>query len=112
MHNLTDSEEDEEMSNGKHHILKKFNGISNALNNRDNEDNDENDDDDENDDGDDWNEMEQTSEPTKCLFCANVENSIQAAITHLNDIHGINLSSIISKFNMDQYGYIKVREYE
>lgn len=62
------------------------------------------------DDGEDdeWNEMEQDQEPTKCLFCENLSESIDAAVKHLNQAHHIDLGVLKSKFNMDQYLYIKV----
>lgn len=58
--------------------------------------------------GDDWDEMEQDQEPAKCLFCENVSESIELAIKHLEQSHHIDLGSVKSKFNMDQYSYIKV----
>lgn len=68
----------------------------------------ENDDDDEEGDDDDWNEMEQDQEPTQCLFCSKISDSIELAIQHLESGHNIDLSSIKDRFNMDQYSYIKV----
>lgn len=69
------------------------------------------DDDDDDDAGsdDDWNEMEQDNEPTRCLFCDTVEDSIELAIRHLATAHNCDLNVIKEKFNMDQYSYIKVR---
>lgn len=62
------------------------------------------------DDGseDSWNEMDQESEPTRCLFCDAVPDSIEAAISHLVTTHNFDLNVIKDKFNMDQYSYIKV----
>lgn len=57
---------------------------------------------------DDWNEMEQDNEPTRCLFCESVEDSIEQAIEHLNIQHNCDLAALKDKFNMDQYSYIKV----
>lgn len=67
-------------------------------------------DDDDQSDGcdDDWNEMEQDNEPTRCLFCDSVEDSIEVAIKHLSVQHNCNLATLRNKFNMDQYSYIKV----
>lgn len=101
--NAAETEEDDNMSNDEH---QKLNGGPNAACEDENE-NDADDDDDDNDD--EWNELEPFSEPTKCLFCPDVEDTVQAAINHLNDRHGVNLCSILAKFNMDQYGYIKVK---
>lgn len=65
--------------------------------------------DEEIDDGDDsWDEMEVEQEPTKCLFCDVVENSIEKTIEHLKQQHHISLGAIKRKFNLDQYSYIKV----
>lgn len=57
---------------------------------------------------DEWNEMEQDNEPTRCLFCDTVEESIEQAIQHLVVKHQCDLSEIKERFNMDQYSYIKV----
>lgn len=67
------------------------------------------DDDDDDDAGDDWNEMDQDSEPTQCLFCDHVADSIESAVLHLTAGHGFDLNAVKEKFNMDQYSYIKVR---
>lgn len=58
------------------------------------------------DDYNNWNEEEQ--EPIKCLFCDNVDSSIEKAVEHLDQQHHINLISTKTKFNLEQYSYIKV----
>lgn len=90
-------QEDEIMKNGN-------NNLSYSNENR----NDGDDDDENSDADDDWNEMEQDQEPTRCLFCTTINDSIELAIQHLDSEHGINLSNIKNKFNMDQYSYIRV----
>lgn len=69
------------------------------------------DEDQDNDNDDDsWDEMDDNgqAEPTKCLFCDNVECSIEKAIEHLNQHHRLSLNAVKEKFNLDQYNYIKV----
>lgn len=70
------------------------------------------DDDDDDDAGDgsddDWTEMEQDNDPTRCLFCDSIQDSIELAIRHLGTEHNFDLNVIKEKFNMDQYSYIKV----
>lgn len=60
------------------------------------------------DDDDNWDEMEEEQEPTKCLFCNEVNSSIEKAIEHLLHQHHISLSDMKRKFNLEQYSYIKV----
>ncbi|XP_031623582.1 protein arginine N-methyltransferase 1 [Contarinia nasturtii] len=67
--------------------------------------------DDELDDEDDWNEDEVDQEPTKCLFCDTIDESIEKAIEHLEHQHHITLSYLKQKFNLDQYSYIKMINY-
>lgn len=67
--------------------------------------------DEEIDDDDNWNEMESQDEPTKCLFCDDVSTSIEKAVEHLHHQHHISLSGLKTKFNLDQYSYIKVRRF-
>lgn len=75
--------------------------------------NDDYDDDDcyDDDDDDAWNEMEEINEPAKCLFCADIKIAIEPALKHVEDTHNLNLKTVISKFNMDQYSYIKMINY-
>lgn len=84
-------EEDDSMRNGVIHISS-----------------DDEDDDQADGSDDDWNEMEQDSDPTRCLFCESVEDSIEQAIEHLNVQHNCDLAALKDRFNMDQYSYIKV----
>lgn len=60
------------------------------------------------DDDDNWNEIGEEQEPAKCLFCDEIGSSIEKTIEHLDQLHYINLGSIKTKFNLDQYSYIKV----
>lgn len=60
---------------------------------------------------DEWNEMEQDQEPVRCLFCADIVDSVDLAIQHLKAGHQIDLDAIKQKFNMDQYSYIKMINY-
>lgn len=53
--------------------------------------------------------MESEEEPTQCLFCDDVSESIDNAVAHLHTKHHIDFSNLKGKFNMDQYSYIKVR---
>ncbi|XP_055309220.1 uncharacterized protein LOC129573066 [Sitodiplosis mosellana] len=65
-------------------------------------------------DDDSWDETdaeEMEKEPTKCLFCNEIEESIEKAIQHLYQQHSVNLSDIKRKFNLDQYSYIKMINY-
>lgn len=64
------------------------------------------------DDDDNWNEMESEDEPTKCLFCDDISTSIDKAVEHLHEKHHISLSALKTKFNLNQYSYIKVRKDE
>lgn len=57
-----------------------------------------------------WEETEEQSEPTKCLFCDNMENSIDDALLHLQDSHYFSLAKLKEKFQMDQYSFIKVSD--
>ncbi|XP_064545390.1 protein arginine N-methyltransferase 1 [Drosophila montana] len=54
---------------------------------------------------------EDEGEPTTCLFCTQVFPSIDLAIEHLNSQHKVNLSQLKQKFQMDQYGFIKLINY-
>lgn len=62
----------------------------------------------ESDDEDNWNEVEEEQEPTKCLFCDQISVAIENAIEHLKQQHHVSLNAIKTKFNLDQYSYIKV----
>lgn len=75
-----------------------------------NHDSDEDIEDDDGDDDDSWDEMDEggQAEPTKCLFCDKIDNSIEKSIEHLDQQHHINLNAVKKKFNLDQYSYIKV----
>lgn len=50
-------------------------------------------------------------EATTCLFCSDVSASIEQAIEHLNKEHNVNLPQLKQKFQMDQYGFIKLINY-
>lgn len=60
------------------------------------------------DNNDDWDEMENEEEPVQCLFCDEMNQSIEKAIIHLNAGHQIDLGVLRGKFQMDEYSYIKV----
>lgn len=72
-------------------------------------DSDEDIEDDSDSDGS-WDEMDENgqAEPTICLFCDKVDDSIEKSIEHLDQQHHISLNAVKKKFNLDQYGYIKV----
>lgn len=82
-----------------------------VVNNYDDSDEDREDDNDDDDGNDDsWDEMDEDdqAEPTKCLFCDQVDNSIEKSIEHLQQQHHISFSAAKKKFHLDQYSYIKV----
>lgn len=58
-------------------------------------------------DGDDW-EEEGAEESVFCLFCDNNATSMPVAIVHLRTAHLFRLEDLQIKFNLDQYGFIKV----
>lgn len=66
---------------------------------------------DSDDDDDKWEEMGEQIEVTKCLFCHNLENTIELAIDHLAEVHNFVLSDLKTKFMMDQYSFIKMINY-
>lgn len=59
----------------------------------------------------DWEEIGQDEDPTKCLFCTSISQSVEKSIIHLRECHNVNLSNIKRKFNMDLYDYIKMINY-
>ncbi|KAM8705796.1 hypothetical protein ACLKA7_010142 [Drosophila subpalustris] len=64
------------------------------------------------DDIDDDEEMgEDEGEPTTCLFCTKAFPGINQAIEHLNKDHNVDLLQLKKKFQMDQYGFIKLINY-
>ncbi|XP_061396747.1 protein arginine N-methyltransferase 1 [Musca vetustissima] len=50
-------------------------------------------------------------EPTTCLFCSEVLKTIDLALEHIKVQHNINFSQMKTKFNMDQYSFIKLINY-
>lgn len=55
--------------------------------------------------------MDAEGEATTCLFCSSVFASLELAIEHLNKEHKVNLPQLKQKFQMDQYGFIKLINY-
>lgn len=79
------------------------------MNNHDDSDEDVECDDDDDDD-ESWDEMNEDgqADPTKCLFCDKIDDSIEKSIEHVQQQHHISLNAVKEKFNLDQYSYIKV----
>lgn len=63
------------------------------------------------DDDDSEEESMDDTEPTTCLFCTEVLKSVDLALEHITKQHGINFSQMKTKFNMDQYSFIKLINY-
>ncbi|KAH8359182.1 hypothetical protein KR093_004946, partial [Drosophila rubida] len=60
---------------------------------------------------DDEENAENDGDPTTCLFCSNVSPAIDAAIEHLSKEHKVDLLQLKKKFQMEQYGFIKLINY-
>lgn len=77
--------------------------------NRSNENGNNYDDDVENDDNEEeWDEEADEQEPISCLFCADVNKTVDEAIAHMNIQHSFDLGAIKNRCSLDQYSYIKV----
>lgn len=67
--------------------------------------------DDESDNNSDWDEINSETEedsPTLCLFCEHSSKSMKEAIAHVEQDHKLSFQDLQTRFNLDQYGYIKV----
>ncbi|XP_073825670.1 arginine methyltransferase 3 [Musca autumnalis] len=62
-------------------------------------------------DDDSEDESMDNGEPTTCLFCTEVLNSVDLALEHIAKQHNIHFSQMKAKFNMDQYSFIKLINY-
>lgn len=49
-------------------------------------------------------------EEALCLFCDNTSSSIEDALVHVEKDHQFSFQDIQIKFNLDQYGFIKVSD--
>ncbi|XP_030579979.1 protein arginine N-methyltransferase 3 [Archocentrus centrarchus] len=65
-------------------------------------------DDDDADDEEQWQWMEEDSQPVTCLFCDRLQSSVNATLQHCTAEHQVNLVGLIRKYNLDDYGYIKM----
>ena len=66
------------------------------------------------DDSDAWgdeDDSENEETPALCLFCDISSKSVEEALKHVEDVHKLSFLDIHVKFNLDQYGFIKVREW-
>ncbi|XP_077569428.1 protein arginine N-methyltransferase 3 [Stigmatopora nigra] len=64
---------------------------------------------DSDDDQEQWQSMEEDSQPVvTCLFCDRFQNSVTETLQHCSSEHHVNLIDVINKFNLDDYGYIKL----
>uniref|UniRef100_A0A669BLR3 Protein arginine N-methyltransferase 3 n=1 Tax=Oreochromis niloticus TaxID=8128 RepID=A0A669BLR3_ORENI len=52
--------------------------------------------------------MEEDSQPVTCLFCDRLLSSVKATLQHCTAEHQVNLVDLIRKYNLDDYGYIKM----
>ncbi|XP_038557431.1 protein arginine N-methyltransferase 3 isoform X1 [Micropterus salmoides] len=70
------------------------------------------DDDDDIDDDDEehWQWLEEDSQPVNvtCLFCDRLLSSVPATLQHCTAEHQVSLVDVIRKYNLDDYGYIKM----
>lgn len=48
------------------------------------------------------------NEDTLCLFCSHESKSVELAMIHVKNEHGVDFHLLKRKFNMDQYSFIKV----
>lgn len=85
-------------------------GTTNELDeNRSFENGNNYDDDVENDDNEEeWDEEADEQEPISCLFCADVNKTVDEATKHMTLQHSFDLGAIKSRYSLDQYSYIKV----
>lgn len=54
-------------------------------------------------------DAEDDEENTLCLFCSHESKNVALAMDHVKTEHGVDFHILKSKFNMDQYSFIKVR---
>ncbi len=68
---------------------------------------------DENDSSDDdnWNEDEPWQSEVDCLFCEFILSTMEEALVHCSEVHGINFNALKSKYSMDCYSFIKLVNY-
>lgn len=64
------------------------------------------------DNSDDWGEInsdtDEQESPILCLFCEHSSKSMKEAIVHVEQDHKLSFQDLQIKFNLDQYGFIKV----
>ncbi|KAM6980921.1 protein arginine N-methyltransferase 3 [Aplochiton taeniatus] len=63
------------------------------------------------DDDEQWQWTEENSEQSlqvTCLFCDRVLHSVPDTLQHCSDDHRVNLSEVVKKHQLDDYGYIKM----
>lgn len=63
---------------------------------------------DEENDEEQWQWMEEETQPVSCLFCDRLLGSVSATLQHCLFDHQCNLTDLIRKHNLDDYGYIKM----
>ncbi|KAJ8248934.1 hypothetical protein GJAV_G00229340 [Gymnothorax javanicus] len=66
------------------------------------------------DEEDQWESMEESPDNTQtvlCLFCDRLLNSAQDALSHCKSEHAVDIVSLLRRYNLDDYGYIKLINY-
>ncbi|KAJ0056728.1 hypothetical protein NL108_012766 [Boleophthalmus pectinirostris] len=67
-------------------------------------------DDEEEDEEDQWMEEEE-DQSVLCLFCDRCFSSVEETLQHCSSQHNLHLPELISKHNLDDYGFIKMINY-
>ncbi|KAJ8416210.1 hypothetical protein AAFF_G00382320 [Aldrovandia affinis] len=66
------------------------------------------------DDDDQWELMEESPDSkleVLCLFCDRLFNSVEDVLSHCKSEHQINIASLVRRYKLDDYGYIKLINY-